>query len=30
VKTKLQVTCLPKPLDFGRLIDEIATACGRP
>src|SRR3954447_812315 len=30
VKTKLQVNCLAKPLDFGRLIDEIATACGRP
>jgi CheY-like chemotaxis protein len=30
VKTKLQVTCLTKPLDFGRLIDEIASACGRP
>lgn len=30
VKTKLQVQCLAKPLDFGRLIDEIATACGRP
>ena len=30
VKTELQVNCLAKPLDFGRLIDEIATACGRP
>ena len=30
VKTKLQVQCLAKPLDFGRLIDEIATTCGRP
>ena len=30
VKTKLQVQCLAKPLDFGLLIDEIATACGRP
>jgi CheY-like chemotaxis protein len=30
VKTKLQVNCLTKPLDFGRLIDEIASACGRP
>jgi CheY-like chemotaxis protein len=30
VKSKLQIKCLAKPLDFGRLIDEIATACGRP
>jgi CheY-like chemotaxis protein len=30
VKQKLQVHCLAKPLDFGRLLDEIATACGRP
>jgi CheY-like chemotaxis protein len=30
VKTQLQVNCLAKPLDFGRLIDEITTACGRP
>ena len=30
VKTKLQVDCLAKPLDFGRLIDEITSACGRP
>jgi CheY-like chemotaxis protein len=30
VKMKLQVNCLTKPLDFGRLIDEITSACGRP
>ena len=30
VKTQLQINCLAKPLDFGLLIDEITTACGRP
>jgi CheY-like chemotaxis protein len=30
VMTELRVNCLAKPLDFGRLIDEIATTCGRP
>jgi CheY-like chemotaxis protein len=30
VKTQLRVKCLAKPLDFGRLIDEITTTCGRP
>ena len=30
VMTALRVNCLAKPLDFGRLIDEIATTCGRP
>jgi CheY-like chemotaxis protein len=30
VKNELRINCLAKPLDFGRLIDEITTACGRP